>query len=218
MKIGIVASTYLEIQPTINFLSQQPSAYSLHEFHIVVTGIGSMLTSYQLGKFIHKHRPDYLVQAGVAGTFTDKFERGDVVMIKDEILGDLGVHEQDTFKDVFDLGLMEPSTNGFKNKRLPNPNLKEWNVLDIPSARGITVNLISSEPKLIERLLVKYGCEVESMEGAALHYLSLQEQIPFLQLRSISNIVGERNKINWKLKEAIHNLNDKLISIIKNFP
>ena len=56
------------------------------------------------------------------------------------------------------------------------------------------------------------------MEGAAFHYLCLQEQVPFLQLRAISNHVGERNKANWKLKEAIHNLNEKLIGIIKELP
>jgi futalosine hydrolase len=218
MKIGIAAATYLEIQPTINFISQQSSVYTMHEFHVVVTGIGSLLTSYQLGKYIQKHHPDYLIQAGLAGSFTDKFQRGDVVGIKEEILGDLGVHEEETFKDVFDLGLMEASANGFKNKQLVNPHLMEWHQYNLRAARGLTVNQISTDPKLIERLLVKYGCEVESMEGGAFHYLCLQEQIPFLQIRAISNKVGERNKMNWKLKEAIYNLNEQLITIIKSLP
>ena len=218
MKIGIAAATYFEIQPTINFLSQQSGVYSLHEFHVVVTGIGSLLTSYQLSKFMNKHHPDYLIQAGVGGSFTKKFSRGDVVMIKDEILGDLGVHEHETFKDIFDLGLMEPSANCFKNKRLVNPHLKDWKNYNLSEASGLTVNLISSDPMLIERLLVKYGCEVESMEGAAFHYLCLQEQVPFLQLRAISNVVGERNRNMWKLNDAVHNLNEKLIGIIKELP
>src|SRR4051812_2787778 len=126
MKIGIVSSTYFEIQPTINFLSQQPQAYPLHEFHVIVTGIGSLLTSYQLTKFVHKQKPDLMIQAGVAGSFTEKFKRGQVVMVRDELLGDLGVHEDETFNDVFDLGLMDPSTNCFNNKRLNNPHLAEW--------------------------------------------------------------------------------------------
>jgi len=218
MKVGIAAATYFEIQPTINFLSQQSSVYNLHEFHVVVTGIGSLLTTYQLSKFMYKHHPDYLIQAGVGGSFTKKFKRGDVVLIKDEILGDLGVHENDAFKDIFDLGLMEPSANCFKDKRLVNPHLNEWKNYNLSQARGLTVNQINSDPMLIERLLIKYGCEVESMEGAAFHYLCLQEQIPFLQLRAISNRVGERNKDNWKLKDAVYNLNEKLIGIIKELP
>ena len=53
------------------------------------------------------------------------------------------------------------------------------------------------------------------MEGAALHYVCLMENIPFLQLRAVSNFVGERNKANWEIGEAIHHLNEKLKSIIQ---
>jgi futalosine hydrolase len=218
MKIGIAASTYLEIQPTINLLANQARTLPLHEFHICVTGIGSMLTSYQLTKFIQKHRPDYMIQAGVAGSFSEKFERGQVVLVGEELLGDLGVQEDDTYKDIFDLGLMETSGESFHNKRLQNPHLTEWKWLNLPTARGLTVNQISTDPKFIERLMVKYGCEVESMEGAAFHFVCLQEQIPFLQIRGISNLVGERNKKHWMLKEAVQHVNQQLSLIIKELP
>jgi futalosine hydrolase len=218
MKIGIAASTYLEIQPTINLLANQARTLPLHEFHICVTGIGSMLTSYQLTKFIQKHRPDYMIQAGVAGSFAEKFERGQVVLVAEELLGDLGVQEDDTYKDIFDLGLMETSAESFRNKRLQNPHLAEWKWLKLPAARGLTVNQISTDAKFIERLMVKYGCEVESMEGAAFHFVCLQEQIPFLQIRGISNLVGERNKKHWMLKEAIQHVNQQLSLIIKELP
>ena len=56
------------------------------------------------------------------------------------------------------------------------------------------------------------------MEGAALHYVCLSEKIPFLQLRSVSNYVGERDKSKWALREAIMNLNIELQRlIIKHF-
>ena len=139
-------------------------------------------------------------------------------MLRDETLGDLGVHEEQTFEDIFDLGLMDASSNCFKNKRLVNTHIEEWMKLGLPLVRGLTVNQISSEPKLIERLIVKYGCDIESLEGAAFHFVSLHEQVRFLQLRSISNVVGERNKKNWKLKEAVENLNEKLIMLIKELP
>jgi futalosine hydrolase len=57
---------------------------------------------------------------------------------------------------------------------------------------------------------------VESMEGAALHYVCLSEKIPFLQLRGVSNYAGERNKSKWKLKEAIGNLNKELIRLLED--
>jgi futalosine hydrolase len=40
------------------------------------------------------------------------------------------------------------------------------------------------------------------------------EKIPFLQLRGISNYVGERNKANWKIRESIDALNQQLIKMI----
>ena len=40
------------------------------------------------------------------------------------------------------------------------------------------------------------------------------ENMNFLQLRSISNYVEERNKANWDIPLAIKNLNDKLSEVI----
>ena len=62
----------------------------------------------------------------------------------------------------------------------------------------------------------KFGADIESMEGAAFHYVCLQEKIKFLQLRSISNIAGERDKTKWTMKEAIVNLNIELKKLVKN--
>jgi futalosine hydrolase len=54
------------------------------------------------------------------------------------------------------------------------------------------------------------------MEGAALHYVCLLEKIPFLQVRSISNYIGERNKKKWNIKESINNLNKELIRLLES--
>ncbi len=55
----------------------------------------------------------------------------------------------------------------------------------------------------------------ESMEGAALHYVCLMEKIPFLQIRSVSNITGERDKSKWKLKEARESLHKSLVLLFQ---
>ena len=56
---------------------------------------------------------------------------------------------------------------------------------------------------------------VESMEGAALHYVALREGIEFLQLRSFSNYIAERNKKRWEMKKSIEHLNHELIRLIE---
>jgi len=66
----------------------------------------------------------------------------------------------------------------------------------------------------MQALQAKYGACIESMEGAALHYVCLQTKTPFMQVRSISNYVGERDKQNWKMQESLENLSVIIVQYI----
>jgi futalosine hydrolase len=81
---------------------------------------------------------------------------------------------------------------------------------------SITVNQITTTKKKTELYKKKYKGAIENMEGAAVHYVCLKENIPFVQIRSISNYVGDRNKKNWKIKEAVANLNTELIRLVES--
>jgi futalosine hydrolase len=52
------------------------------------------------------------------------------------------------------------------------------------------------------------------MEGATFFYICSREDIPFLALRAISNKVESRNKNNWNIDLALHNLSEKLIDVL----
>jgi futalosine hydrolase len=80
---------------------------------------------------------------------------------------------------------------------------------------AITVNEISTSKKRIQSYQEAYQPALESMEGAAFHYVCLQENIAFMQLRSISNTVGVRNKKQWNLPLAIEELNKVLIRLLE---
>jgi len=41
------------------------------------------------------------------------------------------------------------------------------------------------------------------------------EKIPFIQLRSISNYIAERDKTKWDMKKSIINLNKELVRLIE---
>ena len=85
---------------------------------------------------------------------------------------------------------------------------------DLSAVKAITVNKISDSALQRNQFVNNFNAAIETMEGAALHYVCLQEKIPFLQLRSISNYVGERDKTKWMMKEAIENLNNELQILI----
>jgi futalosine hydrolase len=66
----------------------------------------------------------------------------------------------------------------------------------------------------VNALQQKWKADIESMEGAALHFVCAKKNVPYLQLRAISNFVGERDKNKWLLATAIGNLNGALKALI----
>jgi futalosine hydrolase len=87
--------------------------------------------------------------------------------------------------------------------------------LKLPTKKGVTINTITTDKKIIARYRTKYKAQIESMEGAALHYIGRDLNIPFIQIRAVSNYVGERNKAKWKMQEAIYNLNETVIQYLE---
>ena len=67
-------------------------------------------------------------------------------------------------------------------------------------------------PNTLTKMCIRdrYNPDVESMEGAAMHYVCLQEGISFVQIRAISNYVEPIDKSKWQMGKAIKNLNDVL--------
>lgn len=214
MHILLLAATAFEIQPVIDYLQAQGGKITTHTVTIVIAGVGSLQTTYGLMKAVQQQRPDLIIQAGIGGSFSPVYPPGTVVLIEKEITGDLGVEEEQTFKDVFDMGFLDANAFPYASKWLVNPQAASWTMNDLPLVKGITVNEVTTRPERINQLQKKYQPVVESMEGAAMHLVALQENIPFVQLRAVSNIVGERNKTNWKIKEAIGALNEAVIKII----
>ena len=89
--------------------------------------------------------------------------------------------------------------------------------LDLKKVSGITVNTTHGNNRSVELFKDKFNADIETMEGAAVFYVCLQEQIRFMQIRAVSNYVEERNVANWNIPLAIENLNQKLLEIINQF-
>jgi futalosine hydrolase len=219
-RILVVAATTFEIQPFLDFLKDAHRqkgnilfTQNGYEIDVLVTGVGIANTSFQLGKTIPQKIYDLALNVGVAGSFDRKILRGSVVEVISEQYGDLGVEEANgTFTDMFDLNLIEDSFP-FSEKKLINPQpLKRP---EMKTVEGLTVQKVHGFGESIEKILKKYHPDVETMEGAAFMQACLTEKIPFVELRAISNYVEPRNRENWKMKEAIENLNTILIELFE---
>ncbi len=213
MLLLLASATEFEISDTANWLKNTHKPNNAWNSELLITGIGQLQTAYTLQKKIYSGRPDLIIQAGTGGAVCPG-DIGNTFAIYSEQIADLGVLEKEGFTNIFDMNLAEPDQFPFTNGKLVNPckALLDWTGL--PQLNGLTVNEIKSDSS--GALQRKQLPVVESMEGAALHYVCLMENIPFLQIRTVSNMLGERDKTLWKLKQAITSLNKTLVSLIQN--
>ena len=215
MRVIITAATVGEWMPGFLQINERYTGESQRlkvRFH--QSGVGMLASAVSLTRLVSEEKPDLIIQIGIAGSFNPKTVLGQVVLVKDEILGDMGVEEDGKWKDLFDLKLEKSSYHPFEKRKLPNPWLSTYNLLKLPELSAITVNEITTSTRRIEQLLKKYNPGIESMEGASLHYVCREANIPFIQMRAISNYIGERNKANWKIKEALEALNGTLLKYL----
>lgn len=221
MNILIVAATPFEVAPLIQWLEKGhtqtgPLRYRCHQadVSVLITGVGMTLTAYALGKVLPGGKFDIALNAGIAGAFNRTLAIGEVVQVVSERFGDLGAEEADGhFMNVHDMGLIEPGQYPFQGGRLLNETAGAFDFL--PKAHGISVNRVHGSAKSIAQATAVFDADVESMEGAAFFYACLMEQVPFLEIRSISNYVEPRNRDNWNIPLAIDQLNAVVMEVVE---
>jgi futalosine hydrolase len=209
MQLLVCASTEFEIKPTLDFIEKE----KIHEIDTLITGVGMVSTAYSIAKTVWDKRPDFILQAGVAGCLDEKLPLTKIVIVENENIGDLGVEENGRFKTLFDLGLLDTNSFPWKNAKLSN-DVEALKKAGLTIVDGVTVNEISTDQERIAYYRNHLNASVESMEGAALHYVALDQNLRFLQMRSLSNFVGERDKSKWVMGTAIANLNIELQRIL----
>ncbi len=212
MRVLLTAATEAEIAPTFQALSaRHESPDSLYHIGVCVTGVGMMATAYELGKTLAANRWDYVIGAGIAGSYSRSLRPGDCVIVESEQLADFGAEDGDDFLDIFSLGQLKENEPPFHQGLLRNPLAHPpFAIQHLQRVSGLTVNTVSGCEATIARRMARCAASVESMEGAALHYVCLREKVPFLQLRSISNYVTRRDRSSWRITDALAALNAQL--------
>ena len=189
MKILIVAATDFELEK---------DQFSAHE--ILITGVGILETTLELTKKLALNSYDLVINAGIAGSFDKKIKIGDVVEVTEDILSELGYEENETFFE-------------FKSFSIPNRFTVDSKT-DLLKVKSSTVNTVSGNTTKVEKIKNRLSPDIETMEGAAVFRVCNDFNIPCMQIRSVSNFVGERNKKDWNIDLAIKNLNISLNKII----
>jgi len=189
MKILLVVATHQEV---IND--------KFKDCKILIAGIGMVNTSIQLTKELSKNKYNLVINMGVAGSFSKDYVIGDVVEVVEDNFSELGFENGNNF------GLFSDSEIVTKYSVESKTSLKK--------VKGITVNTVHGNDQSIYKIVNRLNADVESMEGAAVLKVCNEFAVPCLQIRAISNKVEKRNKANWNMPLAIHNLNNQVAKII----
>jgi futalosine hydrolase len=220
MKIYIISATQSEYQQSLDYcksnlkLNNDYFKLNEHQIKFAVHGVGILESTYHITNLV-ANKPDLIIQMGIAGSFKQEIGIGNVYVAGSDRLADLGAQDNHNFIDVFELGLTASNVFPYSNGWLFNTELDYPNFFKgLMHVNAITVNTATGNQATIDLYKEKYRPTLESMEGAALHYVALQNKIPFVQLRAISNYVTVRDKSAWQIPLAIKNLNDVMIAYI----
>ncbi|WP_298062147.1 hypothetical protein [uncultured Rikenella sp.] len=184
--IAILSATESEQNPLRDLLGDRCAGRDLF-WH--VGGIGAGATAGAALRIIRDRRPGLIIQAGIAGALPHKhLSVGDTVLVRSDYQADLGAWRPET-------GLFEPFDT-----------LPEAEVIVCPYAEPLREHFRPIAARSVNSacspLPLRGGEALESMEGAAFFGVCAAEKTPFLQLRSVSNQVGEP-RIRWRIPEAL---------------
>jgi len=220
--ILIVAATKLEIKPLLTDakkILEQPLLFEKQignvNTHLLIGGVGTAFMSYNLTKTLSLHKYSFVINAGIGGAFNNLFSIGEVVHVQNEVFAGIGLLDKDSFTNLFDMNILTTGEFPFTQNFLHNFSLINNKIVEaLPTTNGVTVNTLFTKNMGTDMRYAKLNPHVESMEGAAVFYVCMMEHIPFVQIRAISNYVGETNKNLWDIPLAVKNLNTTLLDIL----
>ncbi|MDR1055369.1 MAG: futalosine hydrolase [Prevotellaceae bacterium] len=214
MKILITAATKSELSALKQQLNcvGNSAIVNHNSIYLAVTDVGITATAYNLTKQLQTNTYDLVLNTGIAGSFSEQINVGETVVVEREVFADWGIDMPEGFLTVFDENIVPRGILPFNSVGelycrhiAPYPFLRRFRIV-----KGATVNAGSSEALRIGKLKAKFAPDIESMEGAAFFYVCLMENIPFIEMRCISNIVEKRDKSQWNIPLAINNLSDSV--------
>ncbi|MEA3231501.1 MAG: hypothetical protein U9Q05_07095, partial [Thermodesulfobacteriota bacterium] len=80
----------------------------------------------------------------------------------------------------------------------------------------VTVVTVTATDARAKRLHEEYGAIMENMEGVAAAHVCIRYDIPFLEIRSVSNCVGRRDKDAWNLPLAFERASQAVYAVIES--
>ncbi len=190
----------------------------LHGAHVtaVISGVGQANTAQSITVLLG-HGPVGLVMlCGCGGAYAGSgLSVGDVAVATEEVYADMGVLTSEGWLGLEDIGLPLIEKRGCQYySRFPvraeyvEAAVSVPNVPEMPVVRPgvfLTVCSVTGTSARGEELHRRFGAVCENMEGAAAAQTALVYDVPFVELRGISNMAGDRDRAGWDIALACSN-------------
>jgi futalosine hydrolase len=161
---------------------------------VAISGVGKANAAHVTGLLIEKYSPSMLVNLGVAGAYPYLgLKIGDVVIAQREIYGDEGLLcASGEFQDMKSLGLPLARCSGKALFNLFDTFVPHRLAGYLPQGNFLTVSTCTGSLKRATELYETYHCVCENMEGAAVAHIAALNNLAFVEIRGISNLIGDR--------------------------
>jgi len=185
----------------------------------IQSGMGIANSAHAVTLLIERYSPKIIINFGIGGAYPDTgLGIGDVIFAEKEIYADTGVLLREGFRDTKEIGiplLIKGKKRYFNEFPLDEALIKRAKGLGFRSGVFLTVSASTGILTRAIKLRDIYEAVCESMEGASVAHIGTIYGVRVSELRSISNIVEDRDPEKWDKKKASSNCQDALLEFIK---
>lgn len=171
------------------------------------SGIGKVNAAMSTTILLEKFKPDYVVNTGSAGGFNPELNVGDVV-----ISSEVRHHDVDVTVFNYEYGQVPGLPAGFEADhnlvQIAEVAAKGINEIQVVKGLIATGDSFMNDPKRVDYIKDKFtNLQAVEMEAAAIAQVSYQFGVPFVIIRSLSDIAGKESNISFDQfldKAALH--------------
>jgi futalosine hydrolase len=186
---------------------------------VTASGVGIAAAAATTAQFVtvatyREQYFDVVLSAGVGGGFPDRVAVGGLVLASESVAADLGAESPDGFVSLDELG--------FGTARQPaDPTLLRQLRAALPEAVAgpvLTVSTVTGTAEGVAALRKRYpDAAAEAMEGFGVATgAKAMPGIAFGEVRTISNTVGPRDRVAWRLQEALDDLRKAFAALARH--
>jgi futalosine hydrolase len=176
-------------------------------FDIIAGGVGPAAAAASTAIALSGASYRCVLCMGIGGSYREPVQF-DTVAIADEVIAaDLGSESPEGFIRLDELGFGETRIRADRElANLVATTLRQANV-EVTTGSILTVSTATGTEQTAVQLRERFPqASAEGMEGYGVAVAAQKYQIPFIEIRTISNQVGPRDRAAWKIKEALAQL------------